>query len=268
MLRIAVLAILAAAISAVPCPFNDQCTCTSESITTHVDSGSCKFTTGNEPSFPTKFTGSVYGLSVQHVNDMSLPDNVFANIPALSSVRFVNTSAITTIGAKAFSGLSKLNTLTFDRFTDANLNDMRKPLADLPKLNQFYMTKSAFKVVDWADFSESSSRDLDVYFKQIDLVTVTPTEKFAYDIEFKAYGASIENIDKSVGVLLNKEKRSRLLLDDTKLGPCENFNWMTTIRCPSQNDIDRVTCVKNGARVSLTTYLKTVDPNSTCRGAI
>jgi len=258
---------LAVGINAVPCPFNEvDCTCTSEAINSHVDSGSCNFKTGNTPSFPTLYKQRVSGFSIQHVNAMSLPDNVFQNLPVISSLRVVNTT-ITTIGPKSFTGQKTMNTLTFDRFTDKNLNDMRKPLADLPALNQFRMEKSPFKVVDWADFSESTSRDLDVYFKQIELVTATPTPKFVIDFEFKAYGATIENIDKTVGVLLNKEKKSRLLMNvgATKLGPCENFDWMTTIKCPGQNNINGVTCLKNGARASLSQHLISVDPKTTCK---
>jgi len=264
MLRVAVLAVLAVAIYAVPCPFNEaDCNCNSEAINLHVDSSTCNFKSGTA-SIPTPYKNYVGSIAALQQNDLALPDNTFENVPQLQTLRF--NSTITTIGPKAFTGLKRLSTLTFQKFTDANLNDMRKPLADLPQLNQFRLEKNAFKVVDWADFSESTSRDLDVYFTQIDLVTATPTAKFVYDFEFKVYSANIENIDKSVGVLLNKEKRSRLLMDNAKLGPCENFDWMTTIRCPAQNDIDGVTCVKNGAKVSLTTHLKSVDPKTTCRG--
>jgi len=142
---------------------------------------------------------------------------------------------------------------------------MRKPLKDLPDLNQFYLTGSAFKVVDWAVFSESTSQDLDVHFDKIETVTYTTTPTFVYDFEFKAYDAEIENIETSVGDLLNKEERSSLLIQGSKLGPCENFNWMTKISCPNQNDITGATCQKGNQRMNLSKYLKSVDRNTRCK---
>jgi len=268
MYALVIIAALAIGINAVPCPFNQvDCTCTSEAIDTHVDTANCAFKTGNTPSFPTLYNKRVSGFSINHVNAMSLPDNTFQNIPALSSLRVLANTTITTIEPKAFAGLKNLNTLTFERFTDANLNAMRKPLADLPALNQFNLNRPgvAFKVVDWADFSESTSRDIDVNVKKIDLVTATPTAKFAVDFEFKGPNAEIDNIDQSVGVNLKKYNKSRLLIQSAKLGACTNFNWMTTIRCPGQNSISGTTCLKDGARVSLSQHLKTVDPNTTCK---
>jgi len=265
MYRVVVLAILAIAVNSAPspCPFNqDECTC--NLFGTIVIGGKCDFKTGNSPNFKTRFNSTIIGFTITHENDMSLPDNSFENVPNLSDLNVVNTT-ITSISEKAFAGLKRLNTLVFYRFDDKNLNELRLPLRDLPALNQFHLDKSTFNTVDLADFSETTSRDLDVYFKTIDTVKYTNTQKFAIDLEFKAYSASINNIDKSVGDLVKKSPKFRLLLQRSTLGACENFDWMTTIRCPGRHNISGVTCQKNGQKVSLSQHLKSVDPKSTCQ---
>jgi len=197
-------------------------------------------------------------LSVDAHSPLKLTNDLFKNLPKLSIFQVKNTPV--TISPDAFSDLKKeIFGLDFiHSLPESELKNLALAVEPLSGLRQIGFDDSRFNTFDPSIFANHSFRLLDIYFMraEIENLIYTPTKTFNPEFQLNVNYATIQNVDKSIGEMVTAHAGVKINMYESKLGPCENFDWMRSYLNQFRFSFTQATCVKAGTKISLVQYLK------------